>query len=39
MRSVFIEGAGFAEVGVQTLILASIGLCLFIAGLKVFRWH
>lgn len=39
MRSVFIEGAGFAEVGFPTLVLAAIGACLFLAGLKAFRWH
>ncbi|MCX6248905.1 MAG: ABC transporter permease [Bacteroidetes bacterium] len=39
IRSVFIEGAGFAEIAVPALILASTGIIFFLAGLKIFRWH
>ena len=39
VRSVFIEGAGFAEITIPSLILAGIGIIFFIAGLKIFRWH
>jgi ABC-type multidrug transport system permease subunit len=39
VRSVFIEGAGFAEITIPSLILTSIGIIFFIAGLKIFRWH
>ena len=39
IRSVFIEGAGFAEIAVPSLIMASIGIIFFGAGLKIFRWH
>jgi hypothetical protein len=39
IRSVFIEGAGFAEITVPSLILAGTGIIFFIAGLKIFRWH
>ena len=39
IRSVFIEGAGFAEIAVPSLILAATGIACFVAGLKIFRWH
>ena len=39
VRSVFIEGAGFAEIAVPATILASMGIVFFLAGLKIFRWH
>jgi ABC-type multidrug transport system permease subunit len=39
MRSIMIEGAGFAETGMSIAILASTGLVFFIAGMKIFRWH
>jgi ABC-type multidrug transport system permease subunit len=39
VRSVFIEGAGFAEIAVPSLILAGTGIIFFVAGLKIFRWH
>jgi ABC-type multidrug transport system permease subunit len=39
VRSVFIEGAGFAEITVPALILTSTGIIFFVAGLKIFRWH
>ena len=39
IRSVFIEGAGFAEIAVPSLILTSMGIICFIAGLKIFHWH
>ncbi len=39
VRSVFIEGAGFAEIAIPSLILAGIGIIFFLGGLKIFRWH
>jgi ABC-2 type transport system permease protein len=39
LRSVIIEGAGFAEVGMSALIMGATGIALFIVGLKVFKWH
>jgi ABC-2 type transport system permease protein len=39
VRSVFIEGAGFAEITLPSIILASTGIVFFLAGLKIFRWH
>ena len=39
IRSVFIEGAGFAEITIPSLILAGMGIIFFLAGLKIFRWH
>ena len=38
-RSIFIEGAGFAEIMLPSLILISIGVAFFTAGLKIFKWH
>jgi ABC-2 type transport system permease protein len=39
VRSVFIEGAGFADITIPSLILTSTGIIFFLAGLKIFRWH
>ncbi|MFO7838734.1 MAG: ABC transporter permease [Desulfosalsimonadaceae bacterium] len=39
VRSIFIEGAGFAETAWPALILLAIGGFFFAAGLRVFRWH
>jgi ABC-type multidrug transport system permease subunit len=39
IRSVFIEGEGFAEIAVPATVLASMGIVFFLAGLKIFRWH
>jgi len=39
VRSVMIEGAGFAEVAVPSLIMAFTGIIFFTAGLKIFKWH
>jgi ABC-2 type transport system permease protein len=39
MRSVFIEGAGFADISIHSLILATTGIVLFAIGLKIFKWH
>lgn len=39
IRSVFIEGAGFTEIAIPSIILAGTGIIFFIAGLKIFRWH
>ncbi len=38
-RSVFIEGAGFAEVSVPILVLIAIGVTFFAVGLQIFKWH
>jgi ABC-type multidrug transport system permease subunit len=39
IRSVMIEGAGFAEVSWSIMILSLTGLFFFVAGMKIFRWH
>jgi ABC-2 type transport system permease protein len=39
MRSIFIEGAGYAGIAIPSLILAAVGLAFFAAGLRVFRWY
>ncbi|MDP1622865.1 MAG: ABC transporter permease [Bacteroidales bacterium] len=39
IRSIMIEGAGFAEVAVQGIFLSAIGIVFFIAGMRLFRWH
>jgi ABC-2 type transport system permease protein len=39
IRSIMIEGAGFAETTVPIAILASTGFVFFVAGMKIFRWH
>jgi ABC-2 type transport system permease protein len=39
IRSIFIEDAGFMEVVRPVVILCSIGLVTFTAGLRVFKWY
>lgn len=39
MRSIFIEGAGFSAIFLPSLVLISIGIFFFSAGLKIFKWH
>ncbi|MBN1200004.1 MAG: ABC transporter permease [Bacteroidales bacterium] len=39
IRSIFVEGAGFANVAFPSLILSVIGVVFFIVGLKLFKWH
>lgn len=39
MRSVFTEGAGFAQISADALILTLIGVILFAIGLRIFKWH
>jgi ABC-2 type transport system permease protein len=39
IRSIFIEGAGYAEVSLPSMILATTGILFFLAGLKIFKWH
>jgi ABC-2 type transport system permease protein len=39
IRSIFNEGAGFHEVAMPIVILASVGIVFFGAGLKIFKWH
>ncbi|MCX6334171.1 MAG: ABC transporter permease [Bacteroidia bacterium] len=39
MRSIFNEGAGWPQVSMPILILTAIGVILFGAGLKIFKWH
>jgi len=39
MRSIFIEGGGFAEVAMPSLIMTITGIVFFGAGLKIFKWH
>lgn len=39
IRSIFIEGAGFAETILPFFILIATGSVFFAVGLKVFKWH
>ncbi len=39
VRGIFNEGAGYQEVAMPILILTSIGVIFFTAGLKIFKWH
>lgn len=39
LRSIFIEGGGFSEIAVPSLILTATGIVFFTAGLKIFKWH
>jgi len=39
IRSIFNEGAGYTEVAFPVLILSTIGVIFFTAGLKIFKWH
>ena len=39
IRSIFNEGAGFIDVWREALVLTSIGLVSFVAGLKIFKWY
>jgi len=39
IRSVFIEGAGMADVAVPGSILALTGAAFFIAGVKIYKWY
>jgi ABC-type multidrug transport system permease subunit len=39
MRSIFIEGAGYAGIVLPAAILAILGVVLFAMGLRIFRWY
>ncbi len=39
IRSIFNEGAGYAEVAFPAIILSTIGVIFFGTGLKIFKWH
>jgi ABC-type multidrug transport system permease subunit len=39
LRSIFIEGAGFAEMILPATVMTAIGVILFTVGLKIFKWH
>ena len=39
IRGIFNEGAGYPEVAFPILVLTAIGVILFGAGLKIFKWH
>lgn len=39
IRSIFTEGAGFAQTGMPSAILLAFGVFFFSAGLRIFRWH
>ena len=39
IRSIFNEGAGFIDVWREALVLTSIGVVSFVAGLKIFKWY
>lgn len=38
-RSIFNEGAGFAEIWQEVFVLITIGITSFFAGLKIFKWY
>jgi len=39
IRSIFNEGAGWAQVSIPTIVLFATGAVFFTAGLKIFKWH
>ena len=39
IRSIFIEGAGFTQTAIPSLIMAITGIVFFTVGLKLFKWH
>ena len=39
VRSVFIEGAGIAQVGLNALVLTTLGLLCFAIGLRFYKWY
>ena len=39
MRSIMIEGAGFAETALPVAVLTITGFVFFVAGMRIFRWH
>ncbi len=39
IRSIFNEGAGYPQIALPFLILITIGVIFFAAGLKIFKWH
>ncbi|MDN5200579.1 ABC transporter permease [Fulvivirgaceae bacterium BMA10] len=39
LRSIFIEGAGLAQVLVPTVILAGLGVITFSVGLRIYKWY
>jgi ABC-2 type transport system permease protein len=39
MRSIFIEGAGMAQIAVSAIVLVSGGVVFLVLGLKYFRWY
>ena len=39
IRSIFIEGAGYAQISFPAFNLTAIGVFFFLVGLKIFKWH
>jgi ABC-2 type transport system permease protein len=39
IRSIFNEGAGFAQVALPALVLAGLGALFFYAGLRIYKWN
>ncbi|MDD4856743.1 MAG: ABC transporter permease [Candidatus Krumholzibacteria bacterium] len=39
IRSIFNEGAGFAEIAVPAFMLASMGAVFFYAGMRIYKWY
>ena len=39
IRSIFIEGAGVAQVWTAAATLAGIGILCYLVGLKIYKWH
>jgi len=39
IRSIFNEGAGFAQVGLPACVLAALGACFFLIGMRIYKWN
>jgi ABC-2 type transport system permease protein len=39
LRSIFNEGAGFAQVALPAAVLAAMGAACFFAGMKIYKWY
>ena len=39
IRSIFNEGAGFAQVALPAFVLAGLGALFFFAGMKIYKWN
>ncbi len=39
IRSIFNEGAGWAQISLPSVLLLATGIVFFVAGLRIFKWH